>query len=261
MSSFPNMIYGDFGDEKETSSTRIGNLPLGVRMVLPDGRIFAHCKMGAAAATAGYFYSSVAAGTTGGCIAGSALVVDAAAAVGATTVSVTIGASGAVTVNQFADGYLTITAGTVGMGHIYRVISNTVASTLQTACQIVLDPDDAIKVALIASSTLVQVRENPFAGLVAKPAATTYVGNPAGVAPVAIPANYYGWIQRTGMAAAAVSATAQVAGCPLTCDSAEVGVLNELAIVETTSYSHFPVGVMVGAADASKWATVYLTLK
>jgi hypothetical protein len=258
--SFPNIIWGDFGDEKETSSTRIGNLPLGTRMQLPDGRVFAHCLQGGTAAIAGEFYMSEVAGTTGGCIAGSALVVDAAAAVGATTVSVTIGASGAITANQFADGYLTITAGTVGMGHIYRVISNTVASTLQASCQIVLDPDDGIKVALIASSTLVQLRTNPFKNLILKPAGSTFLGNPAGIPPIAIPAGYYGWVQRSGVAAALTAATAVAAGAPLCCSSTEAGALNEATKVETTAYSSFVVGVNFSGASANKWSTVYLAL-
>jgi len=44
MSGTPNIQYGDYGDEKVTSSTRIGGLPLGAKMVFLDGREFRHAK-------------------------------------------------------------------------------------------------------------------------------------------------------------------------------------------------------------------------
>ena len=258
--SFPNIVWGDFGDEKETSSTRIGNLPLGARMILPDGRVFAHCKQGGTAGIAGEFYISEAATAGHGCVAGSALVVDAAAAIGSTTVSITVGATGAITANQYADGYLTITAGTVGMGHIYKIVSNTAATTTETGCKIYLDPDDAIKVALVASSTLVQLSPNPWKGLRVKPAGSTFTGNPAGILPIAIPADYYGWVQRSGQAAALMAATAVTLGAPLTCSTTETGALNEMVLVETTAYSSFPVGIAFTGSDASTWTTVMLNL-
>ena len=53
--SFPNVIYGDYGDEKVAQSTKIGSLPLGQLMILPDGRAFRHTRAHTAQAmTAGY---------------------------------------------------------------------------------------------------------------------------------------------------------------------------------------------------------------
>ncbi|KKL16382.1 hypothetical protein LCGC14_2496170, partial [marine sediment metagenome] len=52
--AFPNVIYGRYGDEKVAQSTKIGGLPLGQEMVLPDGREFRHsCAQTAAALVAG----------------------------------------------------------------------------------------------------------------------------------------------------------------------------------------------------------------
>ena len=54
--SYPNVIYGDYGDEKVAQSTKIGNLPLGQLMVLPDGRKFRHAQASATALVAGDLY-------------------------------------------------------------------------------------------------------------------------------------------------------------------------------------------------------------
>ena len=49
----PSIIYGDYGDEKVTSSTKIGNLPLGQLMRLPDGRKYRHARSGGTALAVG----------------------------------------------------------------------------------------------------------------------------------------------------------------------------------------------------------------
>ena len=44
--SFPNTVYGSYGDQYTSQTTKIDGLPLGTKMELPDGKIFRHCKAG-----------------------------------------------------------------------------------------------------------------------------------------------------------------------------------------------------------------------
>src|SRR3990167_11082594 len=112
--SFPNVIYGKYGDEKTAQSTEIGGLPFGVRMVLPDGREYLYGKASTAAAlSAGYLCAGsviTAAGTSVefGLVAASAVV-------GATTIVVTLAAGTAAIADQLADGFL-VTASSTGTG-------------------------------------------------------------------------------------------------------------------------------------------------
>src|SRR3990167_4254373 len=44
--AYPSVHYGNFGDEKVTSTAKINGLPLGIEMVLPDGRKAVHARIG-----------------------------------------------------------------------------------------------------------------------------------------------------------------------------------------------------------------------
>ena len=53
MGSFPNIIFGAYGDEKATSSTKVHGHELGQLMVLPDGRKYRYAKSGGTALAVG----------------------------------------------------------------------------------------------------------------------------------------------------------------------------------------------------------------
>ena len=104
-------IWGDYGDEKVTGTTKLH--PYGTRMVLPDSRV--------------YYYGQTDGAQTAGAICQSAvgvanhdmdLAVNTASA-SDKSLSVTVGGT-AVTEDQYAEGYVYVNDGT-GEGHIYKI--------------------------------------------------------------------------------------------------------------------------------------------
>ena len=190
--SFPNIIFGSYGDERVTQSTKIGDLPLGARMVLPDGRMYAHAKAGGAALVAGKLTmgeNTVNAHDTN-------LELPAAVAVGATTLTVTL-ATTAVTEDQYADGYLIVNDGTPE-GQIYKIKGcNSAAST--EAATISIEGTDGLVTAFKTATTEIGLRVNEFQGCLLWDHGAV-VGIPAGIPPVDVAINYYFWVQRRGVA-------------------------------------------------------------
>src|SRR4030042_2004512 len=109
--SFPVSADGSFGQEKVVTTTK--KVPLGTRMVLEDGRAFRYCKAGEALGAGTLCQTPLAIADHD-----MDLPIALAAAVGATSISVTI-ATTAVTADQYMDGYIYINDG-AGEGHIYR---------------------------------------------------------------------------------------------------------------------------------------------
>ena len=219
--SFPNEIYGDYGDEKVTNTARIGGLPLGIRMVLPDGREYAQGRASATALVAGSSYQQAAYIAVADTAFHNALAVNAAAA-GATTLNITAGATTGFTVDQYADGYVAIASSVgTGTGHLYKIKANGSAAAAASA-KFTLYPNDSIKVALNAS-TLVGLRANEWDKVLLTTADTVAVGIPAGVAPVAVAASSYCWLQRKGPAPWVTAATVLIAGLPVLASTATAG--------------------------------------
>ena len=107
--SFPNRIYGDFGSEKVTNTTK--KRALGTILELPDGREFKYALNGGSAISSGKLASSAA------MIGNHDMdLTTAAASVGDTSITVTLGATAA-TKDQYADGYIYTNEGT-GQGQV-----------------------------------------------------------------------------------------------------------------------------------------------
>ena len=223
--SFPSVVYGSYGDEKTAQSTKINNLPLGTRMVLPDGREFVHAKASATALIAGDMYQqnsmAVVAGTSDAGILTN-MAVATSAAIGATTVVITMAATAHFSKDLLAGGYL-FTNDATGEGHCYKIKGNTAAASLGS-CTITLEPNDAIKVALAAGTSEVAVRQLPFDNVTITTADTVGVGALAGVAPVAVTASYYCWLQRKGPAAVLTDGTV-IVGVPCVVSPALAGAI------------------------------------
>jgi len=199
--SYPCLVFGSFGDEKAASSTKIGSLPLGTRMMLPDGRLFAHARASATALVAGYLYQ----GEAGGSDNIRNMAVQAAAAIGALQVKLTLGATTATTKDSFADGFLYVNDAT-GEGHNYKIKGNN-AAAVSTTATFDLYENDGILVALEAGTSEVGIRKSPFDKVLLKTADTVHVHSYAGVATRAVLANYYCWLQRKGECAVFVDGT------------------------------------------------------
>lgn len=197
------------------SSTQ--GLPLGTRGESKDGRMFRYAKAGGTALVAGNLLQSPAE------ITNHAGLTPAAAAIGATTVTVTLGGTAA-TANQYAEGYL-CTSTTPGHGYTYKIKSHPAADASAT---LVLTLEDPLVVALTTAST-VDMCLNPYAGVIQSP--TTETGVPVGVANFVMTDAYYGWIQTAGVASVLCQGT--------------------LAIGETAVVSNGTAGAVEAGADAT----------
>jgi len=134
-----------------------------------------------------------------------------AAVIGATTITVTLGATAAF-VNQYRGGYAMIST-SPGNGYAYEIKSHPLAASSGT---LVLTLVDSVKVALTASSR-VDLQRNPYSSVIQAPV-TTATGAALGVALHPIPAatsggatgQTYGWIQTYGPAAVLIDGTPAV---------------------------------------------------
>ena len=200
--SFPNRIYGDFGAEKVTNTTK--KRSLGTILELPDGREFKYALNGGSEITSGKLASSAV------MIGNHDMdLTTATTAVGANSVTVTLGGTAA-TNDQYADGYLYTNDGT-SEGHVYRIASNPAADSSATL-EVTLASNDEIKTALTTGDTLSGLVVNPYSGVVVSP--TSITNRTLGVTATTIAANAYGFVQTKGLASVLVSGTV-VAGEPL----------------------------------------------
>jgi hypothetical protein len=211
---FPSVIYGRPGDEKTTSSTQFA--PLGAKMILPDGREFVASKAVAALNVGTPVVGKAPALPAGSSIGRTAAV----AAVGATTIVLTMPATTLCTaVNQYAGGYL-FSDNIAGSAYMYKIKSSNTAAAAST-CNFYLEPSDPLKVTLTGGTATVTIRENQYYNVLERAAGTGSVGAPAGVAPVAVSAGYYCWLQKRGEAPLLSGGTAVVAGRPFACCTVE----------------------------------------
>jgi len=180
-------------DSFTSSSTQ--QHPLGTRAVTRDGRVFRYCQMGAADAVAGDLYQSAA--PIPNHLALTAPVV----AIGATSFSCTPGATGGAA-NLYSEGYLQVDT-TPGNGYIYKILGHA-AITASVAFTLNLVPEDAIQIALTASSRI-GLLHNPYKNVILPP--TTQTATVVGVAPCIITATQYGWLQTWGIASVLINGT------------------------------------------------------
>ena len=212
--SFPNVIYRDYGREKETSSAKIGSLPLGQLMILPDGRKFRHSQAGSATALeAGAVVGASASVDGHGGISGSGLTASATAtnnAVGDTSV-VLLTKSVAVTKDQYAGGLLNVVgpAGSTYIGQTYKIKSN-LSAAVSAKLTLTLEPHDGLKVAFAAVSTVCSLSKGAYAEAIVQD--TAPIGPIIGATPVAVSASHYFWAQRTGPASLQQAVTVCTAG-------------------------------------------------
>lgn len=171
------------------SSSSTQNAEVGARAVTPDGRVFRYVKAGGTALVPGKLQqaSAIVANHQN-------MAVQAAAAVGATTVSVTLGATAA-TANQYAGGMLIINDA-AGEGHSYKIKSHPAADASAT---LAVTLEDAVVVALTTSSEACLIA-NPYSGVIVNP--TTPTASPVGVAIYPVAASQFGWIQTKGLVSA-----------------------------------------------------------
>lgn len=251
--SFPNLIYGDYGDEKVQSSTKLGTLCLGTRMMLPDGRIFAYAKAGGTTLAGGKLTMSEDTIDDDD----DSLEIPSAVAVGATTFAVTMGST-AITKDKYEDGYVTVNADTAG-GEMYKVRSNNSAAA-NTAATVSLYPGDGLITAWGSATTEIGFRTNEFTGLLLFKARTT-VGIATGIPTRDITADYYFWVQRRGVVGTYVGGT-HVLGVSLVASTGDNGALMPWAgsAAATISWQNEKLAYVVTVQSSTEYGACYLTL-
>lgn len=160
-----------------------------------DGRVFRYVKAGAAIAAGEAIQSPAVVPNHLGMVA-------VATAIGARTVSTTLGATLA-TANQYAGGYLSADTGP-GNGIVYGIDSHPAAAQ-SAAIVFTLNSDDPIQVAF-TTATRLGVIANKYNGVIQFPV-TTATGTLVGVAAYAIASGSFGWIQTKGIAAPLIAGT------------------------------------------------------
>lgn len=170
--------------ESATALERIGTI-----RVEDDGCVYVYSRNGGTALAAGKL-------TQNSVVDSNAHneTVPAAAAIGATSVSITFGSS--IAANYYRDGYMHVNDAT-GEGYKYRIKGHPAAAS-GNSYTVYVDLYDPIKVALEASTSVVTFTKHPQDSVVVFP--TTQTGAPAGIPLRAVTAYYYFWNQVKGPA-------------------------------------------------------------
>lgn len=168
-------------DESSVAQHKLGEL-----YVDEWGRKFRYVQAGGSALVTGNLLQEPAENTDF-----RSMVCAATAAIGATSVQVTLGST-ATTANQFEGGDLVVESST-GIGQAFKIVRHSVTDAAGTATFYL---DRPLKIGITVTSTQISVRKNSYDGVIAFP--TTPTGAPVGVALYAMTAAYYGWVQSGG---------------------------------------------------------------
>lgn len=174
------------------------------------------------------------------------------ASAGATTVTVTLGATAA-TANQYAGGFVIFNAGT-GAGQTLRIQSHPAASSSAT---LVLTLEDAIVTATSTSDTKSCLVANPYNNVIISP--TTNTGAPVGVALYPIAASSYGYLVAKGPAATLSDSTAPAIGCAVSWSAATAGAIGATPYA-TNVLTGAVIGFTMQAATSAEYRSVFINL-
>ena len=173
-------------------------------------------------------------------------LVPAAAAIGATSVTITPGATTAVA-NEYADGWLVITI-TPGEGYMYQISSH---AAISSSTAFVANLKDAVQVALTTGSNLDMVA-NPYSGVIVNP--TTASSAPVGAAVFPVTNAQFGWIQDGGVASLLVDDQTVVVGTNVAASNQAAGAIEPHTGVQAL------VGVAMTGGATTDYCAVKLTL-
>lgn len=214
---------------------------LGVRAVTGDGREFRFVSAGAVALVPGKLQQASAQ------IANHQnLAPTANASSGATSVTVTLGATAA-TANYYSGGWMLVTTST-GAGYQYQIAGHPAADASAT---LTLTLGDALLTSLASASTKIDLIANPYSNVIVNPA--TASSAPVGVAITATPAGYYGWIQVKGVTNVLADGAVTV-GTGVVASNAVAGAVEALTGVQA------PVGTAVTDISTTEYGAINLDL-
>lgn len=226
----------------QTSTSSTASIPqLGAKAVGADGTEYRLAKVGASALVPGTLLQAPAE------ITNHQDLVPAAAAIGDTSVTVTLGATAA-TANYYAGGWLMVSI-TPGQGYRYKIASHPAADASATLTLQLVDP---IVVALTTASN-VDLVVNPYSGVVINPTSATSA--PVGAAITAAAASSYCWIQTKGACALLADA-----GGAVTVGTAVVASNQTAGAVEALTGVQAPVGLALTGIATSEYGAILLNL-
>jgi len=214
---------------------------LGSMGITDDGRIFRYVKAGGTALVPGKLQQGPAITANHQNVA-----VASAAAIGATTVTVTLGATAA-TANQYQEGLLVINDVT-GEGYTYKIKSNPAADA---SASLTLTLEDPIAVALTTSSEACLI-PNTWNGVIVHP--TTPTNAAVGVPLKAITAAYFGWVQSHGPVSCLNGDANLTVGSAISPSNATAGAVENGVIAQGF------VGQALQAGVDTEYRTVFLTI-
>jgi len=217
-------------------------MPLGTLGVTADRRFFRYGNANTAAAVpAGQLAVAEAAAANH-----TNLAVVADAAVGATSLTVTLGATAA-TVDQYAEGLIYFNAGT-GQGSHARIKGHGSAA-LSTALIVYLA--EPLAVAITAATTKASLQKNPWKDVIL----STTVSKACGVPRVSVAALSYGWFQTRGIAPVLAGSLAIAKGLTVSQGTVTAGT-----VLATAAATSPVVGMTVEAAVATESRVIDLCI-
>lgn len=173
-----------------------------------------------------------------------------APAIGATVVNVTLGATNAVTANQYRGGMLVVQDGT-GEGRAYGISNHPAAAAL---ANLAVTLTEGLDTAGVVSEANVDLASNPWSGAIIS--ATSQVGQPIGVNPVAINAAEFGFLA-TGGPVSVLMDEAIVVGLAVTTGTGVAGAVEAL-----DGAGEVQVGIMGPRAGVdTEYQVVFMTLE
>lgn len=228
MAKLRGIVAVDVRSDDATPQHDLGALARSVR-----GDIYRYCKVGATAIVPGKLYDGPAIVANHVNIA-----VAAAVAVGALSVTVTLGATAA-TVNQYSGGKITI-SDEAGEGYSYEIKSHPAADA-SASLVLTLEDSEPIVVALTTSSEATLI-SHQYRGVIIH--ASTETGIAVGNGVTAVTALQYGWLQTGGVGSSLSDATVSTQGSAVsasaTTDGATTignGILDRVGIALTPGVS------------------------
>jgi hypothetical protein len=187
MSKVTFTTYTSVAPQDRLEMLQVSTIQPGSPVITTDGKTFRVVKF-AEAVTAGKMVQAPAILTDF-----EDLIVAADVAVNATSISVTLGASG-VTANQFEGATIVVTTD-AGEGVHYTVESHNAADP---AAVLVLKLEETVSIAMSGTLTAVTVLANPYVDVINAP--TTLTNKLVGVAVTTAAAGDYGFVQTAGTA-------------------------------------------------------------
>ena len=188
--SFGAIQSGRYGFEKQTHSAK--RAVYGATMALPDGRVFRYVENGGTAIGEGLVVAAEApAGNHD-----DDLVVATSSTVGGFTIGITLGGTAAAK-DLYAEGYIRPNLAATTPHEMYKIKGHAAIGSSGTGT-FTIDEPDGFQTAITAGTDSVGLIKSPYKDVVVAPAAVA--GRFVGVTCADLEADYFGWIQVSGIA-------------------------------------------------------------